>query len=217
MAGAACHEEVFQCPARWMSSTTEECNWDGGPRAGNQGDTSCTSFWRRAVRNSIGAAKHGYDALNMRNVFRKIPRREHDVAEEGLWRRVIKLRFQFIIAQLHLQGAGASPTGKSKGTVNSLKSAASGLTPAKREANCFLREATTLTQVSGSTSSGTQAARRWKCSKIAVGPTAHRPHQPVRGDWRWFKLRERMELTTFTTTYKQASATRKFAHEIGFF
>ena len=25
-AGAACHEEVFQCPARWMSSTTEECH-----------------------------------------------------------------------------------------------------------------------------------------------------------------------------------------------
>ena len=98
-AGAACHEEVFQCPARWMSSTTEECHRDGGQRAGNHGDTSRTSFWRRAVRNSIGAAKHGYDALNMRNVFRKIPRREHDIAEEGLWRRVIKLRFQFIIAQ----------------------------------------------------------------------------------------------------------------------
>ena len=32
---------------------------------------------------TIGAAKHGYDALNMRNVFRKIPRRECDVAEEG--------------------------------------------------------------------------------------------------------------------------------------
>ena len=51
---------------------------------GTKAITSCTSFWRRAVRNSIGAAKHGYDALNMRNVFRKIPRREHDVAEEGL-------------------------------------------------------------------------------------------------------------------------------------
>ena len=31
---------------------------------------------------TIGAAKHGYDALNMHNVFRKIPRREGDVAEE---------------------------------------------------------------------------------------------------------------------------------------
>ena len=25
-AGAACHEEVCQCPTRWMSSTTEECH-----------------------------------------------------------------------------------------------------------------------------------------------------------------------------------------------
>ena len=33
---------------------------------------------------TVGAAKHGYyDALNMRNVFRKIPRREGDVTEEG--------------------------------------------------------------------------------------------------------------------------------------
>ena len=56
------------------------------------------------------------------------------------------------------EGAGASSTGKSKGAVNSLTSAASGLTPAKREENSLLREATTLTQVSGFTSSGTQAA-----------------------------------------------------------
>ena len=48
--------------------------------------------------------------------------------------------------------------GKVKGAVNNLKSADSGLTPAKREANSLLREATTLTQVSGFTSSGTQAA-----------------------------------------------------------
>ena len=34
---------------------------------------------------TLGAAKHGYDALNMRNVFRKIPRREGDVMEEGQW------------------------------------------------------------------------------------------------------------------------------------
>ena len=57
--------------------------------------------------------------------------------------------------------------GKVKGAVNSLKSAASGLTPAKREANFSIRKATTdttLTQVSGSTSSGTQAGRRGKCS-----------------------------------------------------
>ena len=44
--------------------------------------------------------------------------------------------------------------GKVKGGGNSLKTAASGLIPAKREANSSLIEATTLTQVSGSTSSG---------------------------------------------------------------
>ena len=40
--------------------------------------------------------------------------------------------------------------GESKGAVNSLKFATSGLTPAKREAHSSFREATTLTQVSGS-------------------------------------------------------------------
>ena len=48
---------------------------------------------------TVGAAKHGYDALNIRNLFRKIHRREGDVAEEGQWRRVVELRIQFIIAQ----------------------------------------------------------------------------------------------------------------------
>ena len=38
---------------------------------------------------TVGAAKHGYDALNKRNVFGKIARREGNVAEEGQWRRVI--------------------------------------------------------------------------------------------------------------------------------
>ena len=70
-------------------------------------------------QHAVGAAKYGYDALNMRNVFRKIPRREGDVAEEGQWRRVVELRLQFSTAlslhQLHLQGTGASSTGKSKG------------------------------------------------------------------------------------------------------
>ena len=55
-------------------------------------------------------------------------------------------------------GGGASSTGKAKGAVNSLKAAASGLTPAKREANASVRKATTLLQVSGSTSSCAQAA-----------------------------------------------------------
>ena len=52
MAGVACHGEGYQCPARWMSLTRAECHSDGGPRAGSEGETSCTSFWRRAVRNS---------------------------------------------------------------------------------------------------------------------------------------------------------------------
>ncbi len=34
----------------------------------------------------------------MRNVFRKIARREGDVAEEGQWRRVVEVRLQFIVA-----------------------------------------------------------------------------------------------------------------------
>ena len=52
MAGAACHGEGYKCPARWMSLTGAECHSYGGPRAGSGGETSCTSFWRRAVRNS---------------------------------------------------------------------------------------------------------------------------------------------------------------------
>ena len=43
-AGAACRAQIFQCPARWMSSTTEECYLDSGPTAGSEGETSCTSF-----------------------------------------------------------------------------------------------------------------------------------------------------------------------------
>ncbi len=38
--------------------------------------------FREEMFATVGAAKHGYDALNMRNVFRKIPRREGDVGEE---------------------------------------------------------------------------------------------------------------------------------------
>ena len=109
---------------------------------------------------TVGAAKHVYDALNMRNVFRKIPRRECDVAEEGQWRRGCRTS-----PSVHRCNPPTPSTGdrgvvhwKVKGAVNSLKSAVSGLTPAKREANSSLKEATTLTQVSGSTSSGTQAA-----------------------------------------------------------
>ena len=39
--------------------------------------------FREELSATVGAAKHGYDALNMRNVVRKIPRREGDVVEEG--------------------------------------------------------------------------------------------------------------------------------------
>ena len=131
----------------------------------------CVLHFGEELFATVGAAKHGYDALNMRNVFRKIPRRESDVAGEGQWRRVVELRLQFIIALYSSTnsicrggGAGVWSMGKSMGAVNSLKSAASGLTPAKWEANFSLREATTLTQVFGSTSSDTQAARRGKCS-----------------------------------------------------
>ena len=100
MAGAACHGGGYQCPARWMSLPRVECHSDGGPRGGSEGETSCTSFWRRAVRNNRcrQTMKHGYDALNMRNECRKIPRRDGDVAEKGQWRRVVELRLQFIIA-----------------------------------------------------------------------------------------------------------------------
>ena len=57
-------------------------------------------------------------------------------------------------------GQGRHPR-ESQRLVDSLKSTASGLTPAKQEANSSIREAT---QVSGSTSSGTHAARRGECS-----------------------------------------------------
>ena len=103
----------------------------------------------------------------MRNVFMTIARWEGDVAEEGQWRSVVELRLPFIVAlqlhQRHLQWVRGVTHGKVKGVVNSLKSIATALSPAKREANSSLIETTTLTRVSGSTSSGTQAARRGKC------------------------------------------------------
>ena len=58
----------------------------------------CVLHFGEELFATVGAAKHGYDALNMRNEFRKIPRREGDVAEEGQWRRVVELRLQIIIA-----------------------------------------------------------------------------------------------------------------------
>ena len=42
----------------------------------------CVLHFEEELFATAGATKHGYDALNMRNVFRKIPRREGDVAEE---------------------------------------------------------------------------------------------------------------------------------------
>ena len=58
-------------------------------------------------------------------------------------------RFTVALTTLPAGGRGVVH-GKAKGVANSLKSASSGLTPAKQEANSTLREATTLTQVSGS-------------------------------------------------------------------
>lgn len=56
------------------------------------------------------------------------------------------------------RGIGTSSTATSKGAVNSLKSPSRTLTPPKREANSCRREETTLTQVSWSMISGSQAA-----------------------------------------------------------
>ena len=51
-------------------------------------DKSRMSFrWRSESRER--RRDFVYDALNMRNECRKIPRREGDVAEEGQWRRVV--------------------------------------------------------------------------------------------------------------------------------
>ena len=74
MAGAACHGEGYQCPARWMSLTRAECHSYGGPRAGSEGETPCRPLlhFGEELFATVGAAcrqtiKHGYDALNMRN------------------------------------------------------------------------------------------------------------------------------------------------------
>ena len=58
----------------------------------------CVLHFGEELFATVGAANPGYDALNMRNVFRKMPRREGHIAEEGQWRRVVELRLQFIIA-----------------------------------------------------------------------------------------------------------------------
>ena len=77
-------------------------------------------------------------------------------------------------------GQGRHPR-ESQRLVSSLRSTASGLTTAKREANSSLREATTLTQVSGSTSSGrpTQAARRGECSDPAAVSQLRLPQSQI--------------------------------------
>ncbi len=58
----------------------------------------CVLHYGERLFETVGDAKHGYDSLNMRNVFRKIPRRDGNVAEEGQCTRVVELRLQFIIA-----------------------------------------------------------------------------------------------------------------------
>ena len=65
---------------------------------------------------TVGAAKHGYDALNMHNVFKKIPKREGDVAGKGQWRQVVELRLHSTVTvELHLQGDRGVLHGKVKG------------------------------------------------------------------------------------------------------
>ena len=66
-----------------MSSTPEWCHWYGGPRAWSEGETSFTLCWRSWLFATVDAAKHGYNALNMRNVFWKIPRRERRKKDSG--------------------------------------------------------------------------------------------------------------------------------------
>ena len=57
----------------------------------------CKLHFEEELFATVGATKHGYDASNVRNVFRKTHRREGDVTKEGLWRRVVDLRLLFII------------------------------------------------------------------------------------------------------------------------
>ena len=73
---------------------------------------------------TVGATKYGYGALNMRNVFRKIPRREGRCRG----RRTVEKSCRASPSVHHCtvapptpsgRGAGASSTGKSKGAVNS--------------------------------------------------------------------------------------------------
>ena len=93
---------------------------------------------------TIGAAKNGYDALNVHNVFRKIPRREGDVVEEGQWRRVVELRLQFIIALYRSTNSisKGQRQGRRPREIRRWRYTASGLTPTKRDANSSPREAT---------------------------------------------------------------------------
>ena len=59
MAGAACHGEGYQCPARWMSLTRAECHSDGGPRGGSEGETSCRGLlhFGEELFATVGAVK----------------------------------------------------------------------------------------------------------------------------------------------------------------
>ena len=52
----------------------------------------CVLHFGEELFATVGAATHGYDALNMYNVFGKIPRRDGDVTEEEQWRRVVEHR-----------------------------------------------------------------------------------------------------------------------------
>ena len=63
----------------------------------------CVLHFGEELFATVGAAKHGYDALNMRNVFRKIAAAEDEITEEGQWRRVVELRCNVAIVAMNVQ------------------------------------------------------------------------------------------------------------------
>ena len=106
----------------------------------------CVLHYGEELFKTVGDAKHGYDALNMRNVVRKIPRRELGRCRG---RKTVEKSCRTSHSVHHCTVAPPTPSargrgvvkGKSKGAANILKSADS-----------------------GSTSSGTHATRRGNCS-----------------------------------------------------
>lgn len=98
----------------------------------------CVLHFGKVQFATVDACKHGLVVLNKRRSCAM------DSGEE-VWNFAVSLSLLCSSTNSVRSGAGTSFTGKSKGAVNSLKSVASGLTPAKRKTNSSLREATTLT------------------------------------------------------------------------